>query len=407
MKKIMERLFKYVEFHTTSDSKAEIVPSTENQRIFAEELKKEMISIGIEDVVIDKKSFLMAKIPSNMTESVPTVGFIAHLDTAPDAPGKNIKPKLHANYQGGIISISDKVKINPEVSKDLNLYIGHDIVTSDGTTLLGGDDKGGIAAIMTAVEKIVKDMEIKHGDICIAFTPDEEIGEGGNNFDVKAFGADFAYTVDGETMGEFNYETFNAAEVIVKVNGHNVHPGNAKGKMVNASDIACELAVKMPAEERPEYTEGYDGFFHLCEMKGSVEYAELIYILRDFCKEKLEKRKVLLKELVLELNNKYGKGVVEIQIKDEYSNMKEIIEQREDIMKYAKEAYEACGIEFNVKPIRGGTDGSKLSFRGLPCPNIFVGGNNFHSVGEFLSVQAMEKASDIVVEIVKNVAKIK
>lgn len=405
MKKIGQRLCEYVKHYTTSDGSTGVIPSTERQRDFAKVLKAELEDMGIKDVVIDEKSFLMAKIPANTTEKIAKVGFIAHLDTAPDAAGENVKPQIYENYDGGIINVSDSVKINPAGSTDLALYKGHTIITSDGTTLLGADDKAGIAAIMTAAEYFVNHPEVKHGDICIAFTPDEEIGEGGNYFDVEAFGADFAYTIDGETIGEFNCETFNAAEVTVVVNGHNVHPGNAKGKMINACDIACELATMMPALERPEHTEGYEGFFHLCEMNGDVEHSELVYILRDFYKDKLEDKKVRFQQIADKVNEKYGQGVVELVIKDEYSNMKEVFEGKENIIEYAKAAYETCGVGYQLKPVRGGTDGSKLSFRGLPCPNIFTGGNNFHSVAEYVSVEAMEKASEIIVEIVKNVAK--
>ena len=405
MKKIGERFCQYVKHYTTSDGSTGVIPSTQRQRDFAEFLKAELEEIGVKDVIIDDKSFLMAKIPANVDRDIAKVGFISHLDTAPDAPGENVKPQIHDNYDGGVIEVGNGVVIDPKLSTDLQLYKGHTIITSDGTTLLGGDDKAGIAAIVTAAEYFINHPEVKHGDICIAFTPDEEIGEGGDYFDVDAFGADFAYTIDGETMGEFNCETFNAAEVTVVVNGHNVHPGNAKGKMINACDIACEVATMMPLLERPEHTEGYEGFFHLCEFNGDVEHSELVYILRDFYKDKLEDKKVRFQEIVDKVNEKYGKDVVELVIKDEYSNMKEVFEGKENIIEYAKEAYEACGVGYNLVPVRGGTDGSKLSFRGLPCPNIFTGGNNFHSVAEYVSVEAMQKASDVIVEIVKNVAK--
>ncbi|MEG0918736.1 MAG: peptidase T [Anaerovoracaceae bacterium] len=401
MATVLENLKKYVQIETTSDSSAEVVPSTETQREFAKVLKGELEALGVKDVIVDDKSFVMAKIPSNIDKKVPTVGFISHLDTAPDASGKNIKPIVHKNYDGGEIVIKEGLKISPANTSDLHLYVGHDIVTSDGTTLLGGDDKAGIAAIMSAVEVIMKNPEIKHGDICIAFTPDEEIGVGGGVFNVEAFGADFAYTLDGETLGEFNYETFTAAEVKVIVNGHNVHPGNAKNKMINACDVASELATMMPALERPEHTEGYEGFFHLCEMSGEVDHMEMIYIIRDFYKDNLEDKKIRFKQIADQVNAKYGAGVIELVITDEYSNMREVLEDKKDIIAYAEEAYRNCDVPFDVKPIRGGTDGSKLSFRGLPCPNIFVGGNNFHSVAEYVSVQAMEKASNIVVEIAK------
>lgn len=405
MERITERLLEYVKHYTTSDGSVETVPSTERQRTFAEFLKAEIEEMGVKEVFIDEKSFLMAKIPANTDKELPVVGFIAHLDTAPDAAGENVKPQIHRNYDGGILKISDTVSVDPEVSTDLKLYKGHDIVTSDGTTLLGGDDKAGIAAIMTAVEYFVNNPEVPHGDICFAFTPDEEIGVGGGHFNVEAFGADFAYTVDGETMGEFNCETFNAAEVTVVVHGHNVHPGNAKGQMINAADIACEVATMMPALERPEYTEGYEGFFHLCEMKGDVEHSELVYILRDFYKENLEDKKVRFQAIADKVNEKYGAGVVELKIVDEYSNMKEAFEGKEEIIEIAKKAYAACDIDYILKPIRGGTDGSKLSFRGLPCPNIFTGGNNFHSVSEYVSVQAMKKASEVIIEIVESIAR--
>ena len=405
MLKIGERLCEYVKHYTTSDGSTGVIPSTPRQRDFAEFLKKELEAMGVKDVIVDEKSFLMAKIPANTDKPLPKVGFIAHLDTAPDAPGENVKPQIHENYDGGLIEVGNGVVIDPAVSTDLQKYKGHDIITSDGTTLLGGDDKAGIAAIMTAAEYFINNPDVIHGDICIAFTPDEEIGEGGDHFNVEAFGADFAYTIDGELIGEFNCETFNAAEATVIVNGHNVHPGNAKGKMINGCDIACEIATMMPLEERPEYTEGYEGFFHLCEMNGDVEHAELVYILRDFYKDKLEDKKVRFQQIIDKVNEKYGQGVVELVIKDEYSNMKEVFEGKEEIIAYAKKAYEACGVGYELVPVRGGTDGAKLSFRGLPCPNIFTGGNNFHSVAEYLSVEVMQKASDVIVEIVKNIAK--
>ncbi|MEG0291574.1 MAG: peptidase T [Anaerovoracaceae bacterium] len=405
MKDIASRLMEYVQIDTTSDGSKGVVPSSQGQRDFAQLLKTELEELGVTDVTIDEHSCLMARIKGNIEGNVPVAGFISHLDTAPDAPGANVVPVLHKNYDGNEIVIKEGLGISPANAPDLAKYVGHDIITSDGTTLLGGDDKAGIAAILDAVAFIMNHPEIKHGDFCVAFTPDEEIGCGGDVFNVEKFGADFAFTLDGETMGEFNCETFNAAEVKVIVNGHNVHPGNAKNIMINACDVGAELATMMPALERPEHTEGYEGFFHLCEMSGDVEHFEMVYILRDFFKDALEDKKVRFKEIAKKVNDKYGEGVVELEIRDEYSNMKEVLEDKNFIMDIAKEAYEACGVPFEVKPIRGGTDGAKLSFKGLPCPNIFVGGNNFHSVAEFASVQAMKKASEIIVKIVELTAK--
>ncbi len=398
---ILERFIQYVQIDTKSDDKSGLTPSTPGQLVLAEKLKKELETMGLE-VDLNEKSYLICRIKGNLPEA-PSVGFISHLDTAPDARGDNVKPIVHENYDGGVLNVGNGVFINPNDTPDLQLYKGHTIITSDGTTLLGGDDKGGIAAIMTAVEEIINDREMARGDVVIGFTPDEEIGEGGDNFDVDAFGAEFAYTIDGETMGEFNYETFNAAEATIKIKGHNVHPGNAKGKMINASDIACKIATMMPAKARPEYTSGYEGFIHLCEMQGAVEEAQLIYIIRDFSRELLEEKKEIMKAIVSKINLEFGNDVAEISIRDEYNNMREVLEENKEVVEYAKRAYEKCGLPFNIKPIRGGTDGSKLSFKGLPCPNIFVGGNNLHSVGEFVSLDAMTKAKDIIVEIVRGI----
>lgn len=405
MREVAERLIRYARVYTTSDPKVEDkVPSSERQWDLARLLARELKEMGVPEVNIDEKCFVMAKIPSNLKagEKAPAIGFISHLDTAPDAKGEGVKPKIHENYQGGILEVGNGVYIDPEKATDLKLYKGHDIMTSDGTTLLGSDDKAGISAIMTAVNHIMKHPELKHGDICIGFTPDEEIGVGGNHFNVKAFGADFAYTLDGETLGEFNYETFSAAEVKVKVQGHNVHPGNAKGIMYNACDIGSYFAALMPAKERPEYTEGYEGFYHLCEMRGDVEYMEMIYIIRDFNKEKLEEKKDRCREIAHRVNEEFCRDIISLDITDEYSNMREVLEDQKEIIDLALKAYKECGVEPIIKPIRGGTDGSKLSFKGLPCPNIFVGGNNFHSVAEFCSIDAVEKAGEIVVSILKN-----
>lgn len=402
MEKILERFISYAKVDTKSDHTTGLTPSTQGQRVLANMIKKELDDMGVE-TYLDENSYLFGRVKGKKKDAK-TVGFIAHLDTAPDADGKDVKPIVHRSYDGGVLKINENISIDSEENPDLELYRGHTIITSDGTTLLGGDDKGGIAAIITAIEEILNDDSMEYGDIVVGFTPDEEIGEGGDNFDVEGFGADFAYTIDGETMGEFNYETFNAAEAVVSVRGHNVHPGNAKSKMINAADIGCKLATMMPFEQRPENTEEYEGFYHLCEMSGDVSHSELVYIIRDFSRDGLEEKKAKFKNIVSQLNEELGEDIVSITIEDEYYNMREILEDKKEIVEYAKRAYEACGLEFNIKPIRGGTDGSKLSFKGLPCPNIFVGGNNLHSVKEFLSLDAMCKAKDVIKEIVRQVA---
>ena len=391
---LKERFLRYVKFNTRSDEASETIPSTLSQMEFAKMLKKELEELWLSNVFINKACFINATLPSNIDKKVPTVGFIAHMDTA-DFNAEGINPQIIDDYDGKDIVL--KVEEFP----NLKNYISKTLITTDGTTLLGADDKSGIVEIIEAVKYLKEHPEIKHGDIKMAFGPDEEIGRGADYFDVKEFAADYAYTMDGGPVGELEYESFNAAQARFKIKGVSVHPGTAKGKMINASLIASEIIEMFPKDEVPEKTEGYKGFYYLVEVKSSCEEGELVYILRDHDKAKFLTKKEFVKELVEKVNKKYGKELVKLELKDEYYNMGEIIKDHMYVVDIAKQAMENLGIKPLIKAIRGGTDGSKISFMGLPTPNIFAGGENFHGKYEFVALESMEKATDVIVEIVK------
>lgn len=401
--KVVERFLKYVTFDTTSNPNSSNCPSSEGQRIFANYLVEELKSLGL-DVSIDKNSYIMATLKGN-TEGIDAIGFISHLDTAPDVSGKDIKPRIIKNYDGKDIILNEELNIITKVNDypELLNLIGEDLIVTDGTTLLGADDKAGIAEIITAIEYIVNNPDIKHGDIKVGFTPDEEIGRGADLFDVEKFGAKYAYTVDGGILGELQYENFNAAGATITIQGRNVHPGSSKNKMVNALHIASEISNIFPEDERPETTEGYEGFYHLNDLNGNVENATMVYIIRDHDKDMFEKRKVFMRESINKLNEKYNNRIT-LDIKDQYYNMKEMVEPVKFIVDIAKKSMEEVGINPLVLPIRGGTDGARLSFMGIPCPNIFTGGLNFHSKNECIPISSMEKCSKLIVKIAQNFA---
>ena len=399
---LKERFLKYVKFNTRSDEASETIPSTPSQMEFAKMLKKELEELGLSNIFVNKACFVNATLPSNIDKKVATIGFIAHMDTA-DFNAEGINPQIVENYDGKDIVLNKEQNIVLKVDEFPNLknYISETLITTDGTTLLGADDKSGIVEIIEAVNYLKEHPEIKHGDIKIAFGPDEEIGRGADYFDVKEFAADYAYTMDGGPVGELEYESFNAAQAKFKIKGVSVHPGTAKGKMINASLIASEIIEMFPKDEVPEKTEGYEGFYFLDEMKSNCEEGEVVYIIRDHDKAKFLAKKEFVKELVEKINKKYGREVVKLELKDEYYNMGEIIKDHMYVVDIAKQAMENLGIKPIIKPIRGGTDGSKISFMGLPTPNIFAGGENFHGKYEFVALESMEKATDVIVEIVK------
>ena len=404
---IVDRFIKYARIDTQSDENSSQTPSTQKQFNLAKEVEKEALEMGLVDVSLDNNCYLMATLPSNTSKkNVPVIGFISHFDTSPDMSGKNVNPTIIKNYDGEdiILNEDNNVILSPKDFTELLKFKGDDIIVTDGTTLLGADDKAGIAEIMDAMQYLIDHPEIEHGKIRIAFTPDEEIGRGADKFDVKKFGADWAYTMDGSEIGELEYENFNAAYAKIEIQGRNVHPGYAKGKMINALHLANELISMLPQDERPENTQGYEGFFHLISLNGTVEESNLSYIIRDHDREKFEERKKTLSNTVDILNKKYSDRIT-VEMKDQYYNMKEKIEPVMHIVDYAHRAMEELGINPIVKPIRGGTDGSKLSFMGLPCPNIFAGGMNFHGKYEFLPIPALEKASKVIVKIAELVAK--
>ena len=403
--KITERFLKYVKFDTTADQNNFACPSTEGQRVFANYLVEELKKLGLDDANVDENSYVMATLKGN-TEGVDTIGFISHLDTAPDITGKDVKPRVIKNYNGEDIILNEELNVITYIKDypELSELKGHDIIVTDGTTLLGADDKAGITAIMTAVEYLSNHPEVKHGDIKIGFTPDEEIGRGADLFNVEKFGAKYAYTIDGGVEGELEYENFNAAGATIKIQGRNVHPGSAKNKMINALHIACEIADSFPANERPETTENYEGFYHLNDINGSVEEATMIYIIRDHDREQFEARKAYMTEVIEKLNKKYDNRI-SLDLKDQYYNMKEKVEPVMFIVDIAKKSMEEVGITPNIIPIRGGTDGSRLSYEGLPCPNIFTGGMNFHSKNECVSIDSMEKCSKLIIKIAENYTK--
>lgn len=402
---VVDRFLQYVKFDTQSDELTNLTPSTPGQMIFAQHLEKDLKELGLSDISLDSNGYLMATLPSNCDKQVPTVGFIAHLDTSPDMSGHHVSPRIIEKYEGGDITLNadKKIVLSPSQFPELEDYKGQALIVTDGNTLLGADDKAGIAEIIAAVEYLKSHPEIKHGDIRIAFNPDEEIGQGAHKFDVQKFGADWAYTMDGGAIGELEYENFNAAVAKVTFSGRNVHPGYAKHKMINSIRIANQYAIMLPRWETPEHTEGYEGFYHLVGIEGNVEKTVLTYIIRDHDRDRFERRKKELEHLARKINNEFP-GCAEIEIKDQYYNMLEKIKPVMHIVDIAKEAMERAGVVPKVQPIRGGTDGAQLSFKGLPCPNIFAGGLNFHGRYEFIPITSMEKATDTIIEICKIVA---
>ena len=403
MREVDERFLQYARIETTSDPKSRTTPTTKQQFDLAKRLMAELGEMELSSSKIDNNGYVIAKIPSNLNYEVPAVGFIAHLDTAPDASSKGVKPQIFRNYQGGdlLLNKNRNIVLSPDEFPELLQYKGQDIITTDGTTLLGADDKAGIAEIMTAIEYLIEHPEIKHGTIYIAFTPDEEVGAGTKHFNLDKFKADYAYTIDGGGIGQLEYENFNAAKASISINGKNVHPGGAKGKMINAIRVGMELNSLLPENEKPEYTEGYEGFFHLVEYNGSVGNAYMEYIIRDHDISKFEEKKDLLRDHISELNNKYGDGTIQASITDQYYNMREKIEPVEHIIDIAKKAMEKEGITPRISPIRGGTDGAHLSFKGLPTPNLFTGGHNFHGEYEFIPIQSMHKSINVILNIIQ------
>ncbi|MBW4827840.1 MAG: peptidase T [Clostridiaceae bacterium] len=403
MDQIIERFKRYIAIDTKSDENSKTCPSTPGQLELGALLVEELKEMGLEDAKQDENGYIYATLRSTTNKDVPTIGFISHLDTSPDLDGKCTNPQI-LTYEGGDIKLNDKYSIKEEEFPFLKELVGKELITTDGTTLLGADDKAGVAAIMDAIEYLTLHPEIKHGDIKIGFTPDEEIGRGADLFDVKGFGADFAYTVDGGPVGELEYENFNAASVRIEIQGKNVHPGSAKNIMINSLRVAMEIENMLPVNEKPEYTEGYEGFYLLDDINGSVDYTVVNYIIRDHSMEKFEQKKVYIRKVVDFLNDKYG-DIINIEIEDSYYNMKEKIEPHMEIVELAKKSMLDIGVEPDIKPIRGGTDGARLSYVGLPCPNIFTGGYNFHGRFEFIPTESMKLASQIIVKIAENNAK--
>jgi len=403
---LVERFFKYVSFDTQSDELTGLTPSTPGQMIFAEYLKTELEAMGLEDISLDNYGYLFATLPANIDKKVPTIGFIAHMDTSPDMSGKHVSPRIVEKYDGKDILLckEDRVILSPEMFPELLDHKGEDLIVTDGKTLLGADDKAGIAEILTAIAYLQSHPEIKHGKIRIGFNPDEEIGEGAHKFDVEKFGCDWAYTMDGGEVGELEFENFNAASAKVTFKGRNVHPGYAKHKMVNSIRIANQFISMFPRHESPEHTEGYEGFYHLIGVNGTVEQTTVSYIIRDHDRSKFENRKTEVEHLVRKINSEFGEGTATLELKDQYYNMREKIEPVMHIIDTAFAAMKAVGVEPKVRAIRGGTDGAQLSFKGLPCPNIFAGGLNFHGRYEFVPVQSMEKAAKVIIKIAELVA---
>ncbi len=396
---ITERFLNYTKFDTQSSEESETVPSTSKQLIFAEYLKKELEREGLDDVEMDANGYIYATLKSNIKKEVPTIGFISHYDTSPDCSGADIKARIVEHYDGGDITLSEGIVSSPKKFPELKAHIGEDLIVTDGHTLLGADDKAGIAEIVQAMCYLRDHNEIKHGDIRIAFNPDEEIGMGAHHFDVEKFGCEWAYTMDGGDLGDLEYENFNAASAKIHLTGVSVHPGYAKGKMVNANRLAAEFIDMIPASETPEATEGYEGFYHLLGIQSNIEHATLSYIIRDHDRDRFEDRKAFIEECVDRMNEKYGEGTVTADIKDQYYNMKEKIDPVMHVIDIVLKAMQDSGVAPKVEPIRGGTDGAQLSFKGLPCPNIFAGGVNFHGPYEFVSIQVMEKAMRVIVRI--------
>lgn len=401
MEKILDRFLRYVSIDTQSDENSESQPSAAKELDLLRLLRDELAALGVE-ATLDEYGYVMASIPSNIGKDVPAIGFIAHVDTAPDASGKDVRPQIIPDYDGGAIDLKGVpgLQLRPEEFPEMLHYVGKTLITTDGTTLLGADDKAGVAEIMHAVQYIVAHPEFKHGDIKIGFTPDEEIGRGVVKFDVERFGARYAYTMDGGEVGELEYENFNAASAKIHIQGRNVHPGSAKDKMKNAILIGQELNALLPAAQRPEHTEGYEGFFHLISFKGSVEEADFSYIIRDHDRAKFEEKKKVIVRCADFINARYGEGTATVEVKDQYYNMREQVEPHGHIIEKAMKAIEMAGLKPTVKPIRGGTDGANLSFKGLPCPNLFAGGLNFHGKMEFVPLESMEKASEVILNII-------
>ncbi len=396
---VTERFLNYTAFDTQSSEESQSTPSTPGQMVFAQYLAEELKREGLHDIVLDEKGYVYATLPGNVTKDLPTIGFIAHYDTSPDCSGKGVKPRIVEHYDGGDIILCEGVLLSPTVFPEMLAHKGEDLIVTDGHTLLGADDKAGIAEIVQAMAWLREHPEVKHGRVRIAFTPDEEIGRGADHFDVEGFGCQWAYTMDGGDVGELEYENFNAASAKVTFRGVSVHPGYAKGKMVNASLLAMEFAMQLPADERPEHTEGYEGFFHVTGIGGHVGEASLSLIIRDHDYERFDKRKKLVTDIAATMNRRYGEGTVSVEMHDQYYNMKELVVHEEHVVELALEAMRRAGVKPKVQPIRGGTDGAQLSFKGLPCPNIFAGGLNFHGPYEFIPVQSMEKAVRVIVGI--------
>lgn len=403
---LIDRFFSYVTVDTESDPESNTTPSTEKQWNLANALVDELKRIGLQDVTIDENAYIMATLPSNIDHEVPVIGFVSHFDTTPDFTGANVNPQIVENYDGKdiVLNAEENIVLSPDDFDDLLLYKGQTIITTDATTLLGADDKAGIAEIVSAMEYLVNHPEIKHGKIRVGFTPDEEIGRGAHKFDVEKFGAEWAYTMDGSQIGELEYENFNAAGAVVTVKGKIVHPGYAKGKMINSMYIATDYINSLPRMETPEHTEDREGFFHLYSVNGEVDSTKLQYIIRDHDKNHFEARKEMMIKLANDINTQHGKEVVTVEISDQYFNMREKIEPVMHIVDIAEKAMKQANIEPNIKPIRGGTDGSQLSFKGLPCPNIFAGGHNFHGRYEYVPVESMQKAIEVIVNIAQLVA---
>ena len=403
---LVERFLKYVSFDTQSSEETEVTPSTPGQMVFAKYLKEELESLGLEDITLDEHGYLFATLPANIDKPVPTIGFIAHMDTSPDMSGKDVSPRIVQNYDGSdiVLCAEENVVLSPSQFPELLDHKGEDLIVTNGKTLLGADDKAGIAEIVSAIVYLKEHPEIKHGKIRIGFNPDEEIGLGAHKFDVEKFGCDWAYTMDGGEIGELEFENFNAATAKITFKGRNVHPGYAKNKMINSIRVANRFCAMLPAHETPEHTEGYEGFYHLISFNGDVEQTTVAYIIRDHDRARFESRKKKIERFVSEINAEYGEGTATLELRDQYYNMREKIEPLMHIIDTAFAAMEAVGVKPNVKPIRGGTDGAQLSFKGLPCPNIFAGGLNFHGRYEFAPIQNMEKAMKVIVKIAELVA---
>lgn len=409
MTSITDRFLEYTQYDTQSDPNTGLTPSTPGQMNFSRQLAEELKGIGLAEVELNENGYIMATLPSNIEEEVPVAGFIAHVDTSPDFSGKNISPKVVEDYDGGdiVLNAENNIVLKPSEFPELKKYIGQTLITTDGNTLLGADDKAGIAAIVSAMEYLVQNPDIKHGKIRIGFTPDEEIGEGANLFDVEKFGADFAYTIDGGEIGELEFENFNAALAKVTAHGRNVHPGYARGKMRNSIRIANQLIMMLPRHETPEHADGYEGFYHLMSFNGDVEKTEMQFLIRDFKRDRFEDRKEEMQHLVNKVNHEFGEGTMELEIKDQYYNMREKIEPVMYIVDLAEKAMREVGVVPKIKPIRGGTDGARLAFMGLPTPNIFAGGHNFHGRFEFLPVPSLEKAMEVILKIAELVPSVK